>query len=632
VCATGAAILTLSNNRAISADEVRLRRTLTSVADFSPIGNVMATRSDSSAPEWHWLWREVRPFWAYQAANLCCIVLYAALLLGPPLLLKWLIDDVLPHRRWGALAIASGLVCAFYAGRILINSTGILINGIGVQRLIFRLRTRLLRHVQGLSPAFYAQHPVGDLMQRLEQDVIVVGELGSVVMPSLIRVVVQTGMTVSAMIFLDWRLACIVVPLMPLFAHVRRRYRSILRQSAEEVREAAGQQSSLLNEMLTGAIQIQLLGAERRLLRRYTRLNLRTMKRQLGQRRNEQLYTILEMCVIAFGTTLIIGYGGTRVFAGALSAGSLVAFYTYVGNIFAPMETAVELYARLHRVRACVRRLIAIDREATDIRDLQDAAPLSLPLRTLVCRDVSFQYTPERKTLRHVNLEVKAGERLAIVGESGSGKSSLLKLIPRLYETEGGRVEINGRDIREVQLRSLRQAISFVPQDPILFQGTIRENLRHGSPTATPDQIEHAAWIACFTGVVERLPKGWDTELGPLGAGLSGGERQRLAIVRALLQSRPVLVLDEATSALDLPTELTLLSRLESWCDGRLVISAGHRLSTARWANRVVVMNSGTVSEYGTHDALQHAGTQYYALWQSDVTSDASEDTLQARM
>lgn len=570
----------------------------------------------NATPEWRWLWREVRPFWRYQIINLACILMFSVLSVAVPLIMKWVIDDVLPRKRWGALAVASGLFFGFYVGRVLLGSVGSLINGLGVQRLIFSLRTRLLEHLQSLPAAFHGQRPVGDLVQRLERDVVVVGELGSDVMPALMRMTAESIMTVTAMVILDWRMSCIVAPLLPLFAYVRRRYRDVLRRCAEDVREASGRQSSLLNEILTGAVQVQLLGAERRLLRRYARLNLLTMKQQRRQRQNEAVYTLLEMSVIALGTALIIGYGGARVITGAMTAGTLVAFYGYIGNMFSPMYTAVELYARMHRVRASIRRLIDLEQEPNAIRDAPGAVPLAHPPRSVVCRSVSFDYAPDKPGLRQVDFEAKIGERVAIVGESGGGKSSLLKLIPRLYDAHAGGMEIDGGDVRRLQLRSLRAAISFVPQDPILFQGTLRDNVRHGCPTATADDIVHAAWVACLTDVLDRLPKGWDTELGPMGAGLSGGERQRVAITRALLQRRPVLILDEATSALDPATEHLFLSRLGAWCDGRLVITAGHRPSAARWADRVVVVHRGQIVEHGTHEELLRPGTQYYALWQ----------------
>ena len=559
----------------------------------------MRTRDNFFGSEWPWLWREVRPFWGYQAANLGCIFAFSALMMAVPLLMRWVIDDILPAGRWGGLIIASILFFVFYVGRVLLAAGGSLINRMGVQRVVFRLRTRLLDRLQSLPASFHGRHPVGELVQRLERDVTVVGELGSDVIPSAIRMIVETVMTLGAMAFLDWKLALLVAPLMPLFFYIQRRYRGLLRRSAEVVREASGRQSSLLNEILTGVIQLQLLGAERRLLRRYAHLNLVTMSGQIRQRKQELVYTVVEMSIIGVATAVIIGYGGSRAIQGTLSAGTLVAFYSYICNIFAPMHEAVELNSRIQRVHASIRRLISLEQEPSAIQDAAAAVPLPHPPRVLKCRNASFKYAPGMVALRNVDFEARAGERIALVGESGGGKSTLLKLFARLYDPDEGSIEIDGRDIRALQLRSLRQSISFVPQDPILFQGTVRDNLRHGGPSATPDEIAEATWIACFADVVERLPKGLDTELGPMGDGLSGGERQRLAIARALLQHRPVLILDEATSALDQATEHTLLSRLEQWCDGRIVITASHRVSNAEWADRIVVINRGVIAANG---------------------------------
>jgi ABC-type multidrug transport system fused ATPase/permease subunit len=563
------------------------------------MGGIMRTGDNFFGSEWPWLWREVRPFWGYQAANLGCIFAFSALMMAVPLLMRWVIDDILPARRWGGLMIASILFFVFYVGRVLLAAGGSLINRMGVQRVVFRLRTRLLARLQSLPASFHGRHPVGELVQRLERDVTVVGELGSDVIPSAIRMIVETVMTLGAMAFLDWKLAALVAPMMPVFFYIQRRYRGLLRRSAEVVREASGRQSSLLNEILTGVIQLQLLGAERRLLRRYAHLNLVTMSGQIRQRKQELVYTVVEMSIIGVATALIIGYGGSRAIQGTLSAGTLVAFYSYIGNIFAPMHEAVELNSRIQRVHASIRRLISLEQESSAIQDAAGAVPLPHPPRVLKCRNASFKYAPGMGALRNVDFEARAGERIALVGESGGGKSTLLKLFARLYDPDEGSIEIDGRDIRALQLRSLRRTISFVPQDPILFQGTVRDNLRHGGPSATPDEIAEATWIACFADVVERLPKGLDTELGPMGDGLSGGERQRLAIARALLQHRPVLILDEATSALDPATEHTLLSRLEQWCDGRIVITASHRVSNAEWADRIVVINRGVIAANG---------------------------------
>jgi ABC-type multidrug transport system fused ATPase/permease subunit len=366
--------------------------------------------------------------------------------------------------------------------------------------------------------------------------------------------------------------------------------------------------------------------------------------------------------VVGLGTALIIGYGGSRVIVGTLSAGSLVAFYSYIGQIFSPMSTATELYARLTRVRASVRRLMDLEYEPNPITDDKTAEPLPATPGLIVCTDVSFDYGRASTitvnggdpnsvagvtdagmgTLRGIDFDARAGERVAVVGESGCGKSSLLKLIPRLYDATAGRVEIDGRDVRTLRLRDLRRAVSFVPQEPVLFHGTLYDNLRHGAPGSTRRDMARAAWIACLTDVVSRLPNGWDAELGPMGVGLSGGEKQRVAITRALLQRRPILILDEATSALDAPTEHRILSRLERWCAGRIVIIVSHRLSAARWATRVVVMHHGEIVEDGTHDTLYRPGTHYHALWQradtriarlvgtGDPTADASARSASA--
>jgi ABC-type multidrug transport system fused ATPase/permease subunit len=570
----------------------------------------------SARPEWGWLYRESRPFVRYQAASLVCIAASGAAGLVPPLLMKWLIDVVLPNGRWGTLAIVTVLFLIAAVCKSGLASLGTFVNMLGVKRMTFRTHMRLVRHVQSLSADFHARNAIGDLLQRLERDVTVIGDFASEALPAIARVIVGTTMAVVAMVYLDWRLASIVLPLLPLFAYARHRYRTILRRWAEDVRDASGRQSSFLQEMLAGAVQIQLLGAERRLARDYTRLALKSMQRQILQRRHELLYTVASTSIIAVATALIVGYGGVRVLTGGLTIGGLVAFYGYIGSIFAPMNTAVGLFAGVIRMQASIRRLIEMEQTIEIVRDAPDATPLTAAPRALVCRNVSFDYAPGKSVLRQANFHARVGERVTVVGESGSGKSSLLKLVARLHDATEGRIELDGRDIRTVRLESLRQAISFVPQDPVLFQGTLRANLRYGCPTATPEEIKHAAWIACLTEVVDRLPKGWETELGRMGAGLSGGERQRVAIARALLQRRPILILDEAFSALDSAAERRLLSRLSAWSTGRILILVSHRLAAAQWADRVVVIRQGQVVEDASHEVLYRAGTYYNALWE----------------
>jgi subfamily B ATP-binding cassette protein MsbA len=569
----------------------------------------------STRAEWLWLYRECRPFLRYHIGSLTCIAASGAAGLVPPLLMKWLIDDVLPNRRWGALVTAAGLLLASHVGKAGLAALGTFVNTVAVKRMIFALHLRLVRRVQSLSAEFHARHPLGDLLQRLERDALVVGDFTSDVLPVIARTIVGTLMAIATMVYLDWRLSSVALPLLPAFIYARHRYRTKLRQSAEAVRDASGRQSSLLHEILFGAVQIQLLGAQGRIAREYTRLGLTTIQRELLQRRREAVYTVVSRAIIALATALIIGYGSVRVLSGELTAGALVAFYGYIGSIFTPMTVAVGLFARMIRMQTSVRRLIEIEQPPDVVEDAPDATPLTSAPRVIAWGDVTFDHAPGKRVLHRVRLRASAGERIAVVGESGAGKSSLLKLVPRLYDPTAGGIHIDGRDIRSFRLESLRQAISFVPQDPVLFQGTLRANVRHGCPAASPDEIAEAARIACFTEVVERLHHGWDTELGRMGAGLSGGERQRLAIARALLQRRPILILDEAFSALDSAAERRLLSRLEGWAKGRILILVSHRLAAAQWADRVIVLRGGQVVEDASHDLLYRDGTYYSALW-----------------
>jgi ATP-binding cassette subfamily B protein len=551
----------------------------------------------------------------YQGVILVCTLCASALGLVAPLILKWLIDDVLPSRWWGGLLIATGVAFGTSAARTLLSAAAGYLNTVAVQRLVFGLRVRLFKRLQALPPAFHARQSVGDLVQRVDRDVALIGDMGSDVAPAVLRMTLETTLTIVTLLVLDWRLTSVVLPLVAPFAYVRSHFRLRLQRAAEEARASIGRQSGFLNEALIGTVQVQLLGAESRFARRFAWLGLKAMSQTIRQRRQELGFTLLSMNIIGLGTTLMVGYGGWRVMSGQLSTGSLVAFCAYIGGLFSPMQTAVEFYARLSRVRASIRRVMEIEDAPGALVEAPDAAPLSLPPRLLACSKVSFGYSAEQPTLRRIDAAILAGERVAVVGGSGSGKTSLLTLIPRLYDTIDGCIEIDGRDIRGVELRSLRRAISFVPQHPVLFEGTLRDNLRHGNPTANAHDIARAAWIAGVTQVVERLPRGWDTMLGSLGTGLSGGEKQRIAIARALLQDRPILILDEATSALDVPTEHGVLSRIDAWRAGRIVIVVSHRLAVARWADRVILLHCGEVVEDGAHRELYRPGTQYYELW-----------------
>jgi ABC-type multidrug transport system fused ATPase/permease subunit len=275
--------------------------------------------------------------------------------------------------------------------------------------------------------------------------------------------------------------------------------------------------------------------------------------------------------------------------SGRLTAGGLVAFYGYTLQLFIPLYGVVDIYSKLQRASASIRRLMEITEAQTILRERAGAAELSAGSAGAVeLRDVSFGYVSDSAVLHAMSLRVDSGERVAIAGRSGNGKSTIAKLVARLYDARSGTVLIEGLDVRDIKLKSLRSAVIFVPQDPVLFDVTLRENLLYGNPFATDDELERVVGLAQLESVIRKLPHGWDEPLGPRGNRLSGGERQRVALARALLQHPKVLILDECTSALDALTERRLLDGLDSFLRGVTTIIISHRPLPTRWADRVI--------------------------------------------
>jgi ABC-type multidrug transport system fused ATPase/permease subunit len=583
----------------------------------------MQNASRWTSYEWRWVWRHIRPFIWYEIAIIASIVIGNTAILIGPLLIKWLIDDGLPNRRWSLLFGVAALLALLGFIRMALFSAAHIWSTRAVCKCVHDLRVRLLTHLLTLSLSYYDRASTGDLVERIERDTAFVTEFGGEVLPSGANMMAQVLLTLVMMLYLDWRLTAIIVPLLVSMAAVRNYYGPVLHERASKEREAGSHRVSLITEILSGVSQIQLLGAERRLIRRYALLNLRHQRTRVTQRASELIFCLMAASTIEIGSGLIVVYGGIRVLQGSLTPGGLVAFYTYTGTIILPIVTVTQMQVQLIRMRACINRLLDIERAKSDIQDSPDAVPLARRPQLIIGTNVAFRYAPDKPAISGVDFDARAGDRVAIVGPSGCGKSSLLQLIPRLYDAVHGRVDIDGRNVRAIELNSLRRAISFVPQHSVLFEGTLRDNLRHGAPMASVEEIRHAIDVACLGRVVARLPRGLDTELGSKGAGLSGGERQRLALARAILQDRPILILDEATSAIDEPTEHELLHRLRAWSTGRVVLIVSHRPSAARWADRVLVFDHGRLVEDGTHDALFVPGTFYYEFWHARESTAA---------
>jgi ATP-binding cassette subfamily B protein len=552
-----------------------------------------------------WLLSTAGKLGKLHAFTLTLITLGSALTLADPLILRWIIDRALPDRNSRLLLFAAVVFCVVFVARLALTYGAIMTSTIAAQKLIFRTRIQAVRRLNALPARYHEKSAVGDNLYRLDQDVSRIGELGAEIIPTVIRMVVMGAMVVTTMLLLDPWLTVMLLPLLVCFYQSQRRSQDKLRVIADSLQEQNGSVNSFLEEHLNGIVQLKLLNRTNARTRLLARRLAEAAGVQVGQRLAEVKFSFYTMAIIAAGNTLILAYGGHQVISGHLSVGTLVAFYGYLLRLFEPLAIATDLQARGQRVSASIGRVL----EILEDRELQPAKRSSQKLSqlrpaTLQFREVSFSYQQERRVLSDVSFFVGPGEKVALVGLNGSGKSTIGQIASGLYRPEQGSVLVNGRDAQELTPGSLRSVVSLVPQEPVIFTGTIKENLLYGNPLATESGLMEAAEFAQFDQVLRKLPAGMDELLGPRGNRLSGGEKKRLALARALLQKPEILILDEVTSALDEAVARSLLTSLDRFRNGNILIVISHRPATILWAERILVVHQGTIIDGGTHASL----------------------------
>jgi subfamily B ATP-binding cassette protein MsbA len=541
------------------------------------------------------MFRQIKPFWRIQLLAFACLFLASILFVFNPLLMKFLIDDVIVGRRVGLLPVVIlGLLVVFIFNQILVAFAGLCSFRVS-RKIIFRMRLRALRDLQGLRTEVHEHASVGDRLYRLEQDVEQIGSLLGEAIPDAFRILLVLLFIQLAMCILNLRLALLVLPLIPVFLILVKRYRARLRTASDRVHEQQGVVTGFLQEHLSALVQVHLLSGELRQARRFARLASTAERLQVERKVTELSLALLMSSVVMFGMVAVLAFGGQQAMSGGLTTGGLVAFYSYTLQIFGPLCGVVDLYSHLQRVGVSVRRVLALSDVSQALVDGLRSLQLKRTVADIEMKEVSFHFSGRGPLLSRFSLHIEAGERVALVGENGSGKSTAVKLIARLYDVRSGSVRVGGVDVREVRLKNLRSNIGYVPQDPVLFDASVRDNLLFGNPRATQQDLDRVAEVTLLDAVLRKLPGGWDGSVGRLGCNLSGGERQRVALARVLLQRAPILLLDECTSAIDEAAEERILGALGEFVDGVTVVIVSHRAYARAWADRVVSIESGRI-------------------------------------
>lgn len=567
---------------------------------------------------WRFL-RYARPYRWWIAGSIVCGVLKFSLALMLPWALGYLTDhvilaDVPGPEKTRRLAWMAVFLTAAYVARIPIAYLRSYLAELAGNRTIFDVRTALYRHVQRLGLDYHSRRRTGATTSRIINDINTSqGILDRGVMSVAVDLIFLVGV-VAFLIVWDWELAAVSLFTLPAYAMVFGVLNPRLRRASHAVQAQMSELSGEVNEKLGGLAVVQAFtreSTERRLFfRRHREYFARVMKRV---RLHVSLIALGEFLTM-IGPVIVICYGALRVVQGHITPGELLVFYGFLGHLYLPTRRLADATAALQIQLAAMDRVFEVLDVRPSIEDKPGAAPMVCNAGQVTFEKVFFAYRPDEPVLQGVTLEAAPGQAIAIVGRSGAGKSTLVNLVPRFHDVTSGRVLIDGQDVRGVTLASLRACIALVPQDPILFDATVRDNILYGRHGASEEAMRTAARMAHADEFIDRLPAGYETIIGERGVTLSGGQKQRLSIARAFLRDPRILILDEATSNLDSHAEQVIQDALRELMRGRTTLVIAHRLSTIIDCDKVVYLEHGRIVQQGTHQELAAAPGPYRAL------------------
>lgn len=559
--------------------------------------------------------REVlRPYSGKLLIAMAAMIVVALFNAAQAYMVQPLLDKIFYEKnaRW-LTALPLALLAIFFVKGVFYFFYSYLLEWVG-QSVIKDLRNSLHSHLHELSMSFFYKNSTGELISRLMNDVAMLQGTVSHALIYVLRDFFSVAGLLAVIFYMDWRLALISLVFIPMAAVPIVVFGKKFRRISTRYQQGMGEASNFLNETIRGIRIVKAFCAEEQEKQRFAAKMQQLFDTLMSETRYRSLAHPLIEFLGGIGMALIIWFGGNEVLKGNATPGTFMSFLTALVMLYEPIKGVSKINATVQSGMASAARIFALLDTEPEIREKAQAVTLPPFSREIEFRKVSFAYQPAEPVLREVNLTIAQGEVVALVGPSGGGKSSLASLLPRFHEVTDGAVLIDGHDLRDLSLHSLRSQLAIVTQQTILFNDTVRSNIAYGSPQCSEEDVRRAAAAAFALDFIEAFPQGFDTVIGESGVRLSGGQQQRLSIARAILKNAPILILDEATSALDTESERKVQQALDNLMKNRTTLVIAHRLSTIKNADRIVVMQDGRIAEEGNHDSLLRRGGIYNVL------------------
>src|SRR6059036_767532 len=512
------------------------------------------------------------------------------------------------------IAIAIFGAISSYVEKYLTTSVG--------QWVMHDLRRVLYSHIQRLSLSYHDQKRTGDLISRVTSDIDAVQSLiSNVLLGMVVNVLTLLGM-MAVMLYLNWQFTLIALAVAPGLFWVVYHYTRRIKQASRAVRRKEGEVVSVLEEVLSSIRVVKAFAREDYEQERFEKESRESVERALEARSVKAKLAPLVEVIVACGTCLVLWYGARLVMTGGLTSGELLVFLLYLGKMYKPMRELSKMTDTISKADVGWERIREVLENEMQVRDVRGAKPAPRLKGEIEFDHVSFSYDENARVLKDLNLKIEPGQVAALVGPTGAGKTTIVSLLPRFYDHTSGQIRIDGQDIRHFKIKSLRQQISFVLQEALLFRATVSQNIAYGKPEATEEEIVRAAKLANADEFIDRMPEGYDTMVGERGVTLSGGQRQRITIARAIIRNAPILVLDEPSAGLDSASEKLVFDALSNLMAGKTSIVIAHRLATVMRADVIFVIDGGRVVEQGTHAELLENGGLYSRLYELQFRSE----------